>query len=288
MQELKQFEIPGRLSFIEGEGGLLKIVIDTASSGAEIYLHGAHITHFQKKGEEPILFMSAASDFALEKPIRGGIPIIFPWFGPRDGLPAHGFARLLVWTLRETTQMPDGSVCLCFCMPTTELYDAEFRVTIGDSLSMELSVRSSHPKQIEFETCFHTYFKVSSIDEISIHGLRNVSYIDKINTKVCVETAPAIEISSEVDRVYFDTPTTVEIEDRGFGRKICIEKSMSNSTVVWNPWIEKSMRMPDFCDDEYQQMVCVESGNVAKNQIVLKPRETAVMKVVVKSEKLPI
>ena len=80
----------------------------------------------------------------------------------------------------------------------------------------------------------------------------------------------------------------MEIEDRGFGRKIYIEKSMSNSTVVWNPWIEKSMRMPDFCDDEYQQMVCVESGNVAKNQIVLKPRETAVMKVVVKSEKLPI
>jgi len=287
MQELKQFEIPGRLSFIEGEGGLLKIVIDTAFSDAEIYLHGAHITHFQKKGEEPILFISAASDFALEKSIRGGVPIIFPWFGPRDGLPAHGFARLLVWTLCETSQMPDGSVSLCFRMPTTELYDAEFRVTIGDCLSMELSVRCSHPKEVEFETCLHTYFNVSSIDEISIHGLRNFSYIDKVKTTVCVETAPAIDISSEVDRVYFNTPTTVEIEDRGFRRKICIEKSMSNSTVVWNPWIEKSMRLPDFCDDEYQQMVCVESGNVAKNQIVLKPRETAVMKVVVKSEKLP-
>lgn len=288
MHELKQFEIPGHLSFLEGEGGLIKIVIDTAVSDAEIYLHGAHVTHFQKKGEEPILFMSAASDFALEKPIRGGVPIIFPWFGSRDGLPAHGFARLVAWTLRETSQLPDGSVCLHFRMPTTELYEAEFRVVIGDCLSMDLSVSCSNPNEVEFESCLHTYFKVSSIDNIAIRGLRNVSYVDKIKNTVCLESAPVIEITSEVDRVYFDTTSTVEIEDRGLHRKIRVEKSMSNSTIVWNPWIEKSKRMPDFGDDEYQQMVCVESGNVAKNQIVLKPMETSVMKVVVSSEKLSI
>ena len=50
---------------------------------------------------------------------------------------------------------------------------------------------------------------------------------------------------------------------------IRIAKSGSNSTVVWNPWIDKSIRMPDFGDEEYLQMVCVESGNVGTNKITL-------------------
>jgi glucose-6-phosphate 1-epimerase len=32
--------------------------------------------------------------------------------------------------------------------------------------------------------------------------------------------------------------------------------------VVWNPWIAKSQRMPDFGDDEYQRMVCIETGSI--------------------------
>ena len=37
-----------------------------------------------------------------DKPIRGGVPICFPWFGPHAEdrtAPAHGFARLQPWTL---------------------------------------------------------------------------------------------------------------------------------------------------------------------------------------------
>ena len=101
-----------------------------------------------------------------------------------------------------------------------------------------------------------------------------------------LEAAPAIHITSEVDRVYFDTTAAVEIIDPGFQRTIRVEKSGSQSTVVWNPWIDKSQRMPDFGDDEYLQMVCVESGNVAKNQVTLPPGELAVLKVVLSSAEL--
>jgi glucose-6-phosphate 1-epimerase len=80
-----------------------------------------------------------------------------------------------------------------------------------------------------------------------------------------------------VDRVYANTPATVEILDLGFKRSIRIEKSGSASTVVWNPWIEKSKRMADFGDDEYPHMVCVESGNVGENTQTLAPGETAVL-----------
>jgi D-hexose-6-phosphate mutarotase len=53
-------EIPGHLTLTAGAGSLPKILVESAFSRAEIYLHGAHVSHFQKHGEPPLLFMSAA------------------------------------------------------------------------------------------------------------------------------------------------------------------------------------------------------------------------------------
>ena len=64
---LRKFEIPGRVTFANGNSGLLKINVTTGRSTAEIYLHGAHITGFQKNGEPPLLFMSRLSQFAAGK-----------------------------------------------------------------------------------------------------------------------------------------------------------------------------------------------------------------------------
>src|SRR6478735_4096698 len=120
MSESRNPEIPGHVTLATGNGGLPKILIETAWSSAEIYLHGAHVTRFQKKGEAPLLFMSDASEFMADKPIRGGVPLIFPWFGAREGFPAHGFARRTTWELRETRLLDDGSVRLRLVLPGAE------------------------------------------------------------------------------------------------------------------------------------------------------------------------
>ena len=54
--------------------------------------------------------------------------------------------------------------------------------------------------------------------------------------------------------------------------------------MVWNPWAAKAQQMPDFGNDEYLRMVCVESGNVAGNQIALPPGESSRLVVTVSSE----
>lgn len=286
MSDPTDLEIPGVVTFAEGNGGLPKILIETPWSSAEIYLHGAHVTHFQKKGEAPLLFLSKASEFLSAKPIRGGVPIIFPWFGPREGLPAHGFARTVAWELTDRSVRPDGSVDLYFRMPAIEFSEVEFIVSVGKTLTMALFVRNTGDVDYGFETCLHTYFQVSAIRDISITGLQNAACYDKLTDVRTLETAPTIHIGCEVDRVYFDTTATVEIVDPGLKRTIRVEKSGSNSTVVWNPWIDKSQRMVDFGNDEYLQMVCVESGNIAENQVTLSPGELAVLKVVVSSAEL--
>src|SRR5258706_7314405 len=91
----------GRVAFLDGRGELPMLEVSTPWSTSEIYLQGAHVTQFQKKNEPPFLFLSQCSRFAEGQPIRGGIPVIFPWFGPREGLGQHGFARIKSWELKE-------------------------------------------------------------------------------------------------------------------------------------------------------------------------------------------
>lgn len=39
--------------------------------------------------------------------------------------------------------------------------------------------------------------------------------------------------------------------------------------VIWNPWLDKARETPDFGDDEYPNMVCVESGHVSSPVLLL-------------------
>lgn len=291
---LRRFEIPGRVSIIEGNGELPKVEINSDAACAEVYLHGAHVTDFQINNQPPLLFTSQCSRFARNQPIRGGIPIILPWFGSREGEPAHGFARLVDWELHEAVALPEGGATLRFSLPETDAaamwppFTANYVVTVTDKLSLELIVTNcSRDESFTFDNCLHTYFHVGDIAQVSIHGLKGVTYLDKVESYAAkTETNEAITISAEVDRVYLDTASTVEIHDRALRRKIRVEKSGSNSTVLWNPWIAKAEQMPDFGNDEYQQMVCVESGNVGRNKILLPPGRSSMLRVILSSASL--
>jgi D-hexose-6-phosphate mutarotase len=288
-ERLRKFEIPGHVTFANGNGGLPKINVTTGWSTAEIYLHGAQVTGFQKGGEPPLLFMSRLSQFAADKPIRGGVPVCFPWFGQRASDVIHGFARITEWELVATTATPGGGVALRFRLPPTVTgaawppFNTEFAVTVTDQLTMELVTTNRSPdRNFDFENCLHTYFAVGDILDISIAGLKGAYYLDKTDKSARkLESADAIRITAETNRVYPDTPGTVEIRDAKFRRTIRVDKSGSAATVVWNPWT--TQLMPDFDPAEHRQMVCVESGNVSQNKITLAPGATTVLKVVLSS-----
>ena len=57
-------------------------------------LDGGHVLSWTPAGEtDERLFVSERSTYGPGKAIRGGIPVIFPHFGPFGDLPQHGFAR---------------------------------------------------------------------------------------------------------------------------------------------------------------------------------------------------
>ena len=290
---LQKHEIPGRVAIVNGQGGLPKVAVVANSNTAEIYLHGAHVAHFQKNGEPPLLFMSRKSHFASVEPIRGGVPICFPWFGNRDGEASHGFARITEWELVKTAAAPDGAVTLQFALPQIPGRAAwrnlrtEFTVTVAGTLTMELmAANDSCDETLAIENCLHTYFHVGDIKQVSIFGLERVPFDDFAlgagGAPKAAENA-ALRITRETNRVYPNHAGVVEIRDEKLRRAIRVEKSGSNSTVVWNPWTTQQLP-DDFDPAEHAQMVCVESGNVKQNKISLAPGQAAALKVVLSSQ----
>lgn len=251
-----------------------------------MYLHGAHVTGFEMLGEPPLLFMSAASEFHADMPIRGGVPVIFPWFGGRDGLVAHGFARLAEWELAATSLLPDGSVSLRFHLPADDPFEVTYTVIVGSCLRLELAVTNTGDAPFAFENCLHTYLQIGDIHQLQVAGLQGARYVDTLVSAERTEVDETIRFTAETDRIYQDSSATATLIDPALGRAIEVRKSGSKSTVVWNPWVAKSQRMADFGDEEYLRMVCVESGNVREHAITLQPGEQSLMTVELQSRPL--
>lgn len=283
------------VTFHEGRGGLPSVRLKNALAEAEVYLHGAHVTSFAKAGEPPVLFMSEQSLFQADKAIRGGVPVIFPWFGPRQPdpvgkSPMHGFARLSTWEV-ESVQSTADVVSLTLTLTPNDLsrslWPHDFRLTYAvtldrDVLRLDLTVHNPGADAFPFEEALHTYFAVSDVRRASVEGLAHVNYLDKAdNLAEKTQDAAPVTIIGETDRVYMGTQTDCLITDPGHRRRIAVAKEHSDTTVVWNPWAEKARAMPDFGDDEWPHMLCVETANVGRHAVTLAPGASHTMRLAI-------
>ncbi len=274
--------IPG-VTLTTGAGGLPAVAIDTPLASALLYLNGAHLARWRPRGHDEVLWLSSTSQYLPGKPIRGGVPLCWPWFGghaQRPELPAHGFARTSAWTLAASEALPDGRVRIGLSLADDadssrmwpHPFIVTFAVTVGETLEMELTVRNPGSSPFTCEEALHTYFSVGDARRCAIHGLAGTTYIDKVRAlQRFVEGAAPIAFTGETDRVYVDTGATCRLEDPVLKRTISIAKSGSKATVVWNPWIVKAKAMKDFDDEGWTGMACIESANAADAAITVAP-----------------
>jgi glucose-6-phosphate 1-epimerase len=278
-----RFDIPSAVRFERGPGGLVRAVISTPVAEADLYLQGAHLANWTPRGQRPVLFVSPRSLFVPGKAIRGGVPIIFPWFGNRsDGRPgpAHGFARTAEWAVESTRLRGDAGVEITLVLSsngaTRDFFDAafrlRFRVTIGSELEMELETSNDGESPFTFEEALHTYLAVGDVERALVTGLENTVFIDKTDGfKRKKQDAVPVRIAKETDQVHLSTQAACTVLDPVWDRRIVIEKSGSDSTVIWNPWIDKTKGMSDMAADGWRQMLCVETANAADNAVLLSP-----------------
>lgn len=286
----ERFGKPG-IRFDVGNGGLTRATLSTRGSEAEVYLYGGHVTRFDKKGEKPVLFMSAQSLFKPGKAIRGGIPLIFPWFGPHPEDPKksqHGFARTTEWNVASAEAKDDEAHLILRIESndaTRALWPHEFVATLliklSDRLTVSLDVANTSEQAFSYEAALHTYLTVGDIRRASVKGLEDTTYIDKTDGMKRKQQRGPVKIEKETDSVYINTAATCIVEDPTLRRSIVVEKSGSKSTVVWNPHAEKAKALADFGDEEWQRMICVETCNAADNAVRLPAGERHVTTTVI-------
>ena len=269
------------LVFFEHPSGLVYAKVKTIHCTGEFFLQGAHVTRYQD-----LLFMSQQAIYAQGKALRGGIPICFPWFNshPSDAsLPAHGWARTATWDVLQTHRSSDEiQVVLGLAKDGFELV---YRIGLGRQLKVALETRNTTHSALEYELALHTYFAVGNIDQVAITGdLQGCGYYDQLTKLQHEAQGSPIGFTQETDRIYYGQAPHIKIADRLLDRQIEIDSEGSRATVVWNPWVEKSKRMSDFGDLEYQQMCCIETANVRQRSVRLEAGETRTTSLCIKAD----
>ncbi len=288
----QKFAIQDHLSFHDGVNdsnhptGLVELRIATPAAEATIYTQGAHLTRWTPTGEQPVLYLSPKSNFAPGKAIRGGVPVLFPWFA--DGWdhqhqPAHGFARMTEWAVERTHLDPAGDVHVTLSLEPTEplraagygSFAATIEFRIGSTLEMALNVTNLGTAAMVFEEGLHTYFAVGDIHGAATEGLEGSTYIDKRdgNTRK-VQRDNLLRYTRDVDQVHVQTTDALTLHDSAWKRAIHIEKDGSNTTVTWNPWSTTSPSLTDLPPDAWEHFVCVETVNAGDGRVTLPPRQT--------------
>jgi glucose-6-phosphate 1-epimerase len=274
-----RFGVAG-VTFREGPGALASVEVQNRHATASIALQGAHVLAWTPRDEEPVIWVSEAARYAPSVPIRGGIPICWPWFGPHPtdpALPQHGIARTADFQVvaverlfdertRLTFRLPDERDGAAWPHPTELLY----MVTVGRTLELDLVTRNAGTEPVTVGQALHTYFRVSDYREVTLLGVEGSRYLDRVAGGEGVQDRP-LRLTGKADRVYLESSRDCVLEDRGLSRAIRIAKRNSRSTVVWNPGLAGAAPQSDFGPGGSREMLCVETANAADDVVRLEP-----------------
>jgi len=242
-------------------------------------LQGAHLVSWIPAGGGECLYVSERSPFEAGRPIRGGIPVVFPQFADRGPLAQHGFARTRAWSFTGASESEEGArvaFALESSPETLALWPHAFRLELtatigGPRLDVELRIANPGEAAFTFTAALHTYLRVTDAGAVRLQGLRGTSYVNRGESATGVEARELVTAEEPIDRVYFATPSATRLVDEG--RALLIEQRGFTDTVVWNPGRERTAQMADMPPDGYRRMLCVEAAAIVP-PVLLEPRAT--------------
>lgn len=235
---------------------------------------GAQVVAWRHRGRDMLWCTKTRLD---DKPLRGGIPVCWPWFGahPHDReKPMHGIARTSGWEIASaeahavTLRLRHGAL------------DARVDVTLTDTLRVSLTTRNEGLAAVVLTAALHTYLAVDDIAGVRVTGLDGAGYLDKVDAGARKIQRGDVSVVTETDRIYaagratlHDGTRTVDVDGAG----------TSGSLVVWNPWIDKSAQLADTAPDDYRRMLCLETAWAADDARVLAPGASATLTTILRA-----
>ncbi|MFO8024558.1 D-hexose-6-phosphate mutarotase [Thiohalophilus sp.] len=271
---------------------LIMIELNNRHGSATLTTHGGTLLGYRPAGGEEVIWLSETAVYDGSKPVRGGVPICWPWFGPYDpqgmgedptdaAKKAHGVARYELWDVASVRSLAgDATEMILQLEPNDSIRQAwpwpfvlKLIVTLGEILTLELIGENRSDRDWVVSEAFHTYFRVAHADGLTLEGMDNATYIDKRRDGQRFIQSGPLQVSMPMDCVYVDHPHQVTLDDHGNQRQIVMQKTHSLSTVVWNPGAEGAKGFADMPDDQYMHMVCVEAANALDNTYTLRAGE---------------
>ncbi|KAF9526452.1 galactose mutarotase-like domain-containing protein [Crepidotus variabilis] len=248
-------------------------------STAEILLYGVTVVSWKVNGAER-LFVSSKASLDGSKPIRGGIPVVFPCFGPpshpdHSKLAQHGFARSETWKFDSIIMDNQAGVSVRLSLEPNDhiksIYSKPFSLTYvvtlaEQQLSTDIHVGNpptSH-EALEFQALLHNYIRAPS-DEVKVSSLKGLSYYDKTEkteeakANAKTETRDQVDVKTTTDSVYEDASLHYKVTWPGHGLEIRAKNL--KDVVIWNPQ-EEGSKIGDMEAEGWKRYICVEPGFV--------------------------
>lgn len=236
---------------------------------AVISPYGAHLLSYQPNANVEVIYLSEEAEWKNKTPIRGGVPVCWPWFGPaaaelnpsQQKLPNHGLVRTEFWQLVQQS-VKENEVSIEFRIKTSILPYANAPSYLSLTLvltesDLTLTLQSDQGLQ---QAALHSYFAVDSVHQVTVSNLTGI-YLDKVKAgEKLIQQQPELKFIGETDRVYLNTHPALTLQtDKA---SIQINQQGHDASVLWNPWVEKSNSIKDLSNLAYLNFVCVETAKL--------------------------
>lgn len=215
----------------------IKIQHTASGSSATVHPFGATITSYVTSTGYETLFVSSLAKLDGSKAIRGGIPLVFPIFGPPTAdkpechnMPQHGFLRCNTWKLEgEPYDREDEAGCeftlalqdavsargdAAWSSSATEKIDCRLSLVVKvgpESMTTVLTVKNTGGEDIYgYQALFHTYLRIhganAALDSIAcnVSGLEGYKVEDKITNETYILSTGGDGTNSETKPISVD------------------------------------------------------------------------------------
>ncbi len=273
--------LPANVRRDQDPGGRDMLRLEHEGDVVEVALCGAQVLRWLRDGTD-LLWTASQPKYAAGQPVRGGVPLVFPWFGDHpDGgkLPAHGFARNQTWQFVHANDTPEVVLELVDDDATHKMWPHAFRlrlsVVLGAKLRLGLSIENTGDQPFSCEQALHTYFSVGDVHTATVHGLEGATCIEQASEPEAKwDRKQPLHFRAETDCIFQGVPDRLELRAPALARTVVLQTTGAQSAIVWNPWPNKTAKLSQMAAEDWQQFCCIESANVRAHAVTIAPGES--------------
>lgn len=230
---------------------------------AVVALYGGQVLSLQKAGEE-LLWLSPTTDWQQQQPIRGGVPICWPWFGPASpelttaSVPNHGLARTVLWQQVADESCTDHALLILQAeFDNIPWHSGKVRLQCQYLLSHKGLHLHLHCSDLTLQqAALHTYFACEDVRYASVSPLPATF----INKALPADTSTGLSFGEEMDRIYPGAAARIMIQTPA---ALCLEQTGHDAMVVWNPGHVKGSANKEIGVEQWSKFVCAETSRLA-------------------------